>query len=216
MRVLTAGVLALVLAGPALAAPAPQGPPPPPRVFLSPSGEPFRLSPQTPDPLKAWFDQADANHDGVIDKAEFRADAVAFFKKLDENGDGVIDGFETADYEAKVVPELGLEAEGRFTADPSADHGGRGEHGGGRGDGYGGHGQGGGGKPPLDRRAQAIGQLLGEPEPISGADFNFDSHVTLAEWMSATDQRFELLDAAHSGKLTLDELRTKLNGPPKR
>ena len=30
----------------------------------------------------------------------------------------------------------------------------------------------------------------------------------------ATDQRFEILDAAHTGRLTLDQLRARLN-PPK-
>jgi len=101
---------ALAVSGPALAQPNP----PAMRLFLSPSGEPFHASPTAPDPLKTWFDQADANHDGVIDRAEFRADAVRFFKLLDENHDGIIDGFEVADYEAKVVPELSDEALGRM------------------------------------------------------------------------------------------------------
>ena len=67
-----------------------------------------------PDPLKAWFDQADANRDGAIDRFEFRADAARYFKQLDENGDGVIDGFEAADYEHKIAPELAEQAEGRL------------------------------------------------------------------------------------------------------
>src|SRR5581483_8473553 len=54
----------------------------------------------------AWFDRVDANHDGAIDKVEFRADALRFFKQLDANGDGVIDGFELSAYEHKIAPEL--------------------------------------------------------------------------------------------------------------
>src|SRR5580693_2156289 len=87
---------ALAAAAPALAAPTGPGakPPPPPRIFISPSGEPYRAGPNVPDPMKAWFDQVDAAHKGYIDRADFRADAARFFKTLDENGDGIIDGFE--------------------------------------------------------------------------------------------------------------------------
>ena len=183
------------------------------RLFLSPSGEPFHASPAAPDPLKTWFDQADANHDGVIDRAEFRADAVRFFKLLDENHDGIIDGFEVADYEAKVVPELSDEALGRMGGGPGgapgADQGG-GQAGSGHRSGRD-HGQPPAGAPDAHGapRQSGISQLIGEPEPVSGADFNFDSHITLDEWMRATDQRFDILDQTKSGKLTLDGLRAR-------
>jgi hypothetical protein len=189
------------LAAQALAAPAaPPAPRPPPRLFLSPSGEPFRLSPATPDPLRAWFDQADANHDGVIDRAEFRADAARFFKVLDTNGDGVIDGFEASAYEAKIVPELGQAAEGRYPAEPDSAAG---------------HGEkphAAAGRRPKGPARRAIGQLIGEPEPVTGADYALDGRITLAEWMRATDQRFELLDAGATGRLTLEALKSRMDG----
>jgi Ca2+-binding EF-hand superfamily protein len=212
---------ALALSGPALAQPTTPKPPPAMRLFLSPSGEPFHASPAAPDPLKTWFDQADANHDGVIDRAEFRADAVRFFKLLDENHDGIIDGFEVSDYEAKIVPELSDEALGRVTGGPGPGGEAGGKPGGsGRGSGrHEGQGQAPAGSPDAHGapRQSAIAQLIGEPEPVSGADFNFDSHITLDEWMRATDQRFDILDQAKTGKLTLDELRARfktLAGPP--
>ncbi|HUO11437.1 MAG TPA: hypothetical protein VMU37_01650 [Caulobacteraceae bacterium] len=203
-----------------------------PRVFLSPSGEPFRPTAAAPDPLKTWFDQVDTKHQGFIDREEFRADAVRFFKKLDENGDGIIDGFEVADYEHKLVPELAAEAEGRYAAGPAprggpSDQGGGGQGGpvGGRRRGQGtsqaqGHGQpasssdgpSGRGRPMPQNPIQ---QLIGEPEPVTGADFNFDTHITLDEWMRATDQRFDILDEAKDGKLTLDELRARFKVLPK-
>jgi hypothetical protein len=194
----------------------PAAPAPPPRIFISPSGEPFRQGPAVPDPLKAWFDQADANHDGAIDKAEFRADALRFFKKLDANGDGVIDGFETADYEAKVVPEFGEIAEGRFPGQFGPARGEQGAEKGARGGerSHGGGGLFGGAKPAGPRQGARLAQLIDEPEPVTGADYALDGNITLAEWMKATDQRFEILDAAHTGRLTLDELRARLN-PPK-
>jgi hypothetical protein len=210
------------LAGAALAAPPPAGPPPPPRLFLSPSGEPFHLGPGTPDPLKAWFDGADTNHDGAIDKAEFRADAERFFKRLDENSDGMIDGFETSDYENKVVPEFAEIAEGRYPGQFGPGRGGGRDGGrGGRGGSDRGKDQDKPGDAASAKRPQAsrgIVQLLDEPEPVTGADFNLDSHITLAEWDKAADQRFDLLDVAKTGRLTLDVLRARLNPPkgPKR
>jgi hypothetical protein len=225
-------VAALALAGAAMAAPPPPAPQPPPRIFLSPSGEPFRTGPNMPDPLRAWFNQVDTKHQGYIDRAEFRADAARFFKLLDENGDGVVDGFEAADYERKVVPELAAEAEGRFPAQAEGGRGqggqsGQGGQGGGQGRPGGHRGEGGfGRRDPGGDSAQAgasqgarrparraIGQLINEPEPVTGADFNLDSHITLAEWMQATDQRFDLLDTDKTGRLTYEALKAKLDGP---
>jgi hypothetical protein len=229
-----AAATAAVAAAPAGA---PGKPPPAPRIFLSPSGEPFRQAPNVPDPMKAWFDEVDAAHKGYIDRADFRADAARFFKKLDENGDGIVDGFEVADYEAKIVPELAELAEGRFpgqfgqSGERSGGQGRGGQGGGGQGGGrhreHGGEGgqgqaqggdgaqqaqgdQGRDGQGGRGRSGQRpIQQLIAEPEPVSGADFALDSHITLAEWMRATDQRFAILDANKDGRVTLDELRAR-------
>jgi len=207
--ILALAVLAALAGGASLGAtPAPTSPPA--RLFLSPSGEPFRLGPQTPDPFEAWFDQADADHDGSIDRAEFRADAAQFFQRLDADGDGVIDSFELTAYETKIVPELVAEVEGRFAADePRA--GGHPEGGEPDRRGHGG-GDGGRRRGPVGR---GIAQLLNEPEPVSGADFNLDGRITLAEWMTAADQRFDLLDTAKTGLLTREALKARLPTPPK-
>jgi hypothetical protein len=203
MRRLLAGLsIGAAIAGAALAAP-PAGRAPPRQVFLSPAGEPFRLGPDDPDPLKAWFERADANHLGYLDRAEFRADAARFFKVLDENADGIVDGFDVADYEAKIVPELAELASGSYPGQFDRARRQRGPKGG--------HGQTAGGRGPGHNRP--ILQLIDEPEPVSGADFNFDSHITLEEWLRATDQRFDILDERKDGRLTLDELRATLNNP---
>ena len=210
---LLAALAATLLAGSALAAPppSPAKPVPPPRIFISPSGEPFRLSPTMPDPLKAWFDRVDANQDGVIDRFEFRADAARFFKTLDENGDGIVDGFEASDYEHKIAPELAEQAEGglpgQFGREQGAQHEDRPKSGQ---RGTEPHRESHDANTGLGRVGQGIGQLIDEPEPVTGADFNLDSHISEAEWLRATDQRFEQLDTAKTGRLTLDALRVKM------
>jgi hypothetical protein len=154
----------------------------PPRTFISPSGEPFRPSAQAPDGFSAWFAQADVNHDGKIDRAEFRADAAAFFKRVDANNDGVIDGFEIAAYETKIAPELAVDG------------------------------------PGLASGGEAVGgviSLLGEPEPVSGANLSLDKSITLTQWLAAADRRFDLLDKKRLGYLDRDTLFALLPKPGK-
>ena len=214
--------------------PRPDGPPPV-RLFISPSGEPFRGE----DGLGRWIAQVDTDHDGAVSQAEFRADAIHSFKVLDTNGDGVIDGFELQHYEREIVPEIGVMS---FDAGPTAGRpergggrrGGGGGMGGGGMGGRGGGGMGGGGGPRsggsdsdshlpptgdtptrvpgAGREGAARYSLINEPEPIAAADADFDGKVTLAEWMAITDRRFAKLDHLKTGKLTRDSL---LHPPPR-
>jgi Ca2+-binding EF-hand superfamily protein len=102
--------LALTMAHPSLAnAGAPAAAPR--RVFISPAGEPFRPGAAQPEGFEAWFARVDANHDGRIERAEFRADFERYFRTLDVNQDGVIDGFEIAAYEKTLAPELSARVE---------------------------------------------------------------------------------------------------------
>jgi hypothetical protein len=158
-----------------------------PRLFVSPSGEPFRGR----DGLAAWFAQADTDHDGSISLAEFRADAQRVFKLYDTNGDGVIDGFEIQAYERERAPEISEILLGD-------DGGGRRRRKGGGGD-QAPHGAG--------REGAARFSLLNEPEPLLAADADVDGKVTLAEWMRATERRFATLDREHTGRLTLQGLK---------
>jgi len=187
--------LAVVLAG------APPSPPEPHvggRVFISPSGEPFRLGSGGSTPFDAWFDRADANHDGVLDRGEFQADAAAFFRRLDSDGDGRIDGFEISAYERKVAPELVMAAEASAMTSAGARGGPE------------------GGPPPHRRGMEPrVGHglyvaLLNEPEPVTGADFNLDMQVTADEWRRAADRRFDLLDPGKSGRLERSALAGRL------
>jgi hypothetical protein len=205
------------------------------RLFISPSGEPFRGG----DGLADWFAQADTDHDGSLTLQEFQADALRVFKLYDLNGDGVIDGFEIQAYEHERVPEISeITTEGpggggrQGGGGGGGGHHGGGHHGGGGwgggepgGDGSGapggaqGGGQGGGpgGGPPrwvgAGRDGAARYSLVNEPEPLLSADADVDGKVTLNEWIRATQRRFATLDKAHAGKLTLEGLRPQ---PPKK
>jgi hypothetical protein len=209
------------------------GGPPPIRLFVSPSGEPFRGD----GGLGRWFAQVDADHDGAITLEEFRADARHSFKVLDVNGDGVIDGIELQHYEREIVPEIGIMTFDESGGGQPRRHraiGGGGGGGSGPADGRGGIGGGSHTDPAqllaeqADRPAPGAGRdgaarysLINEPEPIAAADADVDGKVTLAEWMAQTDRRFAKLDHAKSGRLTLDSLLKvqpkdqKQKGPPR-
>lgn len=200
------------------------------RLFISPSGEPFR----GPDPLGAWFARADTDHDGAITREEFEADARRFFRLLDANGDGQIDGFEMQAYEHNIAPEItatDLDREPgagvgqpRASGDGGRRGGGGGGMGGGGGRGGGGRrggrtadGDGGGGRASggVGREGAARYSLINEPEPVANADENLDGRISLEEWKHATARRFNALDKARTGRLTLDALKGKVPPAPK-
>jgi hypothetical protein len=177
------------------------------QLFISPSGEPFRAPRGAPYPVAAWFNRVNKAHDGKLTRAEFVADAEAFFAKLDTNHDGVIDGFENQDYEQKIVPDI-LPHVGRLDA---ADAGyGPDAPGIGREAGTPHRRSGGGGggrrRSGQDYVGAAPYSLINEPQPVMGADSDFDQRITLDEFRRAANQRFDLLDKKHQGYLTLADL----------
>ncbi|MHA6718079.1 EF-hand domain-containing protein [Sphingomonas sp. RS6] len=156
-------------------------------LFISPMGQPFR----GPGAADAWFDGADANHDGVLTLDEFQEDAMRWFKVLDRGHDGEIDPDDIEVYETKLVPEI-------------------------RGGGFGDM-----GGPPMgedgEKKAVDLGatrfmsgaapfNYLGMPEPVTSADRSLNGGVSPTEFMEAASRRFKLLDTNQDGKLTKKEL----------
>ena len=176
------------------------GPRPPHRqLFISPAGEPFRAEPGAPYPVAAWFAGADANHDGALNRDEFVADAVRFFAVVDADHSGVIDGFEVSAYETQVAPEIlqgfrGGQGEG---GSPGAERAGRRAGP-----------PGGGGRLPMGGMLQGATpySMLAEPQPVMGADGDFDRRITREEAIRAAKSRFALLDTDRDGLLRLADL----------
>lgn len=192
MRTLPAPMIALLLAGAALADPVAPTPAVTPlaggHIFISPMGEPFHTDVGV-SAAEQWFRGADANHDDRITPQEFAADAERFFKTLDVDGDGMIGPDEIERYETQVAPEIRvLSTYGDASLAKTDDDGNVTD-------------------PPYPTRLGA-GRFgfLDAPEPVVTADTNFDRAISRQEFQATALRRFKLLDANGDGVLTRDEL----------
>ncbi len=190
---------------------APAAPPPPPaqpgiivtgaagcgppfaRVYIAPMGQPFRTDGQS-DPMRAWFAQADADHDGRLTLAELVADSNRFFTTLDRDRSGEIDPEEMAIYENQVAPEIKLYQRGQDKRPRT-------------------------GKQKREAKAAArqradyeapygagIYASLNIPEPVVSADLDLNRGVSRSELAEVAARRFPLLDPSGRGYLTYDTL----------
>jgi hypothetical protein len=181
-----------------------------PNVFISPAGKPFRARPGEPYPVALWFAEADADHDGRLSQTEMRSDADTFFRSLDTNHDGVIDGAEVQNYEQNIAPDILPHIENLHEGegfDPNVDLADQrnserpGQSGQGRRSVQ--SGQPRAPKGETTTQGAAVYSLINQPEPVAGADSDFDGKITLAEFRAAADRHFEILDTKGQGYLTL-------------
>jgi Ca2+-binding EF-hand superfamily protein len=191
--------------------------------FVSPMGEPFRAHSTSDDTLAAWFRQADRNHDGVLSADEMTADAERFFVTLDTNHDGQIDPDELDHYEWEIAPEIqvnsrtqrppgqpspaALPSGSSDTSLPGAALPDRDEAQSAR-ENRGKRGQEDDTTLGLHGALQGGARygLLNLPEPVAAADADFNRAVSLTEFRQAAIERFQLLDSAHQGRITLEQL----------
>lgn len=164
-------------------------------VYIAPMGAPFRTN-GIADPMRRWFDQADADHDGRLTLAELAADAQRFFATIDTDHDGELDPQEVSAYEIDVAPEIKLyQADAGFFARArtrTAKH-----------------------IAKQDARARADYSVpygagsyasLNIPEPVASADLDIDRGVSRDEFARVAASRFALLDGAHRLYLSYDAL----------
>jgi hypothetical protein len=183
--------------------------------FISPMGEPFRARTADDDPFARWFHQADGNRDGMLTADEMRADAERFFARLDGDQDLRIDSEERMRYESEIAPEVQSNSRWKLTRHEAAAEK-----------------RSGADRDRSDRRRRrsesnvdgyqldglqgaARYGLLNLPEPVSGADADFNRIVTLDEFRRAALYRFQLLDSSRQGSLTLQQLEALLPSRPK-
>jgi Ca2+-binding EF-hand superfamily protein len=191
--------------------------------FISPMGEAFRAHSGTEDTLANWFYQADRDRDGFLTAGEMQADAARFFATLDSSRDGQIDPDELAHYEWEIAPEIQVMSRtqrapgqpapavrpiGSDEDQPSErvrerDRKKR------RDEAYASLGFGGG------LQGAARYALLNLPEPVAAADTDFNRAITLEEFRQAAVARFQLLDSAGQGRLTLAQLEALPHAPSK-
>ena len=183
--------------------------------FISPMGEPFRSRAADDDPFARWFHQADRNRDGMLTSDEMEADGLRFFHTLDSNNDGEIDSVELVTYEQEIAPEVQINSNWKLSRQAAAadrqsgadrDRGGRKRRRAGNGvDGY-----------QIDGlQGAARYGLLNLPQPVVGADSDFNRKITLEEFRRAASYRFRLLDTEGQGMLTLQQLETLVPSRPK-
>ena len=182
--------------------------------FVSPMGEPFRSRAPDDDPFARWFRQADRDQDGMLTADEMRADAERFFATLDGNRDGRIDSEERMAYESEIAPEVESNSRWKRTRQETAAEARSGDD-----------------SARCDRRRRrentidgyqldglqgaARYGLLNLPEPVAGADADFDRFVSLDEFRLAASYRFQLLDRDRSGRLTFQTLEVLIPSRPK-
>lgn len=212
-RLLATGVLAACIVMPASASLAQSGDGEP-SLFVSPCGRPYRADPGQPYPVAVWFDAADANKDGKLDRPEFRADAATFFKALDQDHNGVVEGMEISFYERRILPEMLQNQQFGALAAPAllirAQYGGIGEPGGPDGPPVVSSDDSASQRAPRESMANLQGaapyNFLREPEPVTASDGDFNHRITVAEFEAAADRRFKLLDKDGDGFLILATL----------
>lgn len=184
-----------------------------PRPTFSPNGEPLvgaGWPAHCGDALDAWFDRADANHDGRLTLAEFEADAVRQFGVMDLRHDGKITAAELSTYRQSVMG-------GRYASISTPEAGARprgtiGDSEGREGAGFPGEGRRRHDEGAMPRPDSSGTMPADQPDPVMSADTDLDGSVTLEEFRALVRQNFADLDRDHAGSIAKDDVRKLCRG----
>lgn len=167
-----------------------------PVLFLSPMGEPFRPKGEGDEPVRRWFDQADANKDGKLTIGEMMLDGDRFFATLDQDRNGELLPDEVYAYEENVVPEVRLyQRRIERPADEKEEDRPR-------------------PKKPKRNQPNPFDGVLGAgrfsflniPNPVASADDDINRAVSAREFGAAAAERFRELDVAQNKALMFAQL----------
>ncbi|MDB5405735.1 MAG: hypothetical protein JWL84_647 [Rhodospirillales bacterium] len=157
----------------------------PGELLYSPNGEPIGGGALGPADCEAatgrWLARVDRDGDGMIDRAEFIADARRQFAAMDLDHDGFVTPPELQQYRARFAREE--QPRPAATGEPGGERPGRrrvaGEA----------------GREPVDRI-----------DPVMSADLSLRNKVSEADFLAQAERRFRAIDSDHDGRLDKYEL----------
>ncbi len=179
-------------------------------IQFSPNGEPLSGGPlgrpKCEDALSAWFERIDTNHDGVVGRDEFLADAARQFDRMDRYHAGYVTSLDLSEFRAPYEDSPASDAvpPASGARDEAAD--GRRPGGATRG----------GERDEAARESQQRGPIVDtRADPVMSADKTLSFKVTLEDFMAQANDVFNGLDRNHDGKV-LREAVTARCTPPKK
>ncbi|HEU5047622.1 MAG TPA: hypothetical protein VFT64_07255 [Rickettsiales bacterium] len=157
------------------------------KVLYSPNGEPLNGgslgNPPCEQAFSNWLAQADTNHDGVLDREEFLADAKAQFKRMDIDHNGYLVSEELDRYRAPYWRSLQLAEQRAERRESKRSR-----------------------KPSIRHDSESGSESMLLIDPVMSADTNLDFKVTQDEFLTQVQKNFDELDRDHNGRLDKQEV----------
>jgi Ca2+-binding EF-hand superfamily protein len=169
----------------------------PSSIIYSPNGEPLNGGengrPTCEEAMSRWFDRIDINHDHLISRDEFLADAETQFHRMDIDNNGYLVSEELERFRLPYRQQATTQATASKQNDATDQQKNQHKHG---------HGDESGAQTDSSHQSDQ----KDFPDPVMSADTNNDFKVTLNEFITQAGNKFIIFDADHNGLLTQDEI----------
>jgi len=176
------------------------------RMLYSPNGEPLNGGtlgrPTCQEGMSRWFERVDANHDGVISRDEFLADAQIQFRRMDIDKNGYLVPEELERFRRPYRQQTASDQTAVNQSNNNAEQPQQNMHK--RGAAHGGHGG-------AESNSQDDQPIVDTSDPVMSADTNLDNKVTPEEFMIYAQKKFLELGSNHDGVLSRDEVLARCN-----